>query len=217
MRIGVLGSGSVGQTLGGKLVSLGHEVMMGCRQAGNEKAAAWAREAGPLADEGNFAAAAGFGELLVNATAGSASLDALVSAQAENLAGKVLLDVANPLDFSAGMPPTLTICNTESLGEKIQAAFPEARVVKGLNTVNADVMVEPSIVPGSHTIFMAGNDGDAKGEVRSLLESFGWPAADVMDLGGIESARGMEMYLPLWLELYGAAGSPHLNVKVVTA
>ena len=148
MRIGVLGTGIAGQTLAGKLVSLGHEVMMGSRQAGNEKAAAWAREAGPLADEGNFAEAAGFGELLVNATAGSASLDALVSAQPENLTGKVLLDVANPLDFSAGMPPTLTICNTESLGEKIQAAFPEARVVKALNTVNADVMVDPSIVPG---------------------------------------------------------------------
>jgi 8-hydroxy-5-deazaflavin:NADPH oxidoreductase len=217
MRIGVLGTGTAGQTLAGKLVSLGHEVMMGSRQAGNEKAAAWAREAGPLADEGNFAEAAGFGELLVNATAGSASLDALVSAQPENLTGKALLDVANPLDFSAGMPPTLTICNTESLGEKIQAAFPEARVVKALNTVNADVMVDPSIVPGSHTIFMAGNDEDAKGEVRSLLESFGWPGADVMDLGGIEAARGMEMYLPLWLKLYGAAGSPHLNVKVVTA
>jgi predicted dinucleotide-binding enzyme len=215
MRIGVLGTGTVGRTLAGKLVSLGHEVMMGSRQAGNERAVAWAREAGQLADEGNFAEAAGFGEMVVNATAGAASLDALVSAEAENLTGKVLLDVANPLDFSAGMPPTLTVCNTESLGEKIQGTFPEARVVKALNTVNADVMVDPSVVPGSHTIFLAGDDEQAKREVAGLIESFGWPAADVMDLGGIEAARGMEMYLPLWLRLFAATGTAHVNVKVV--
>ena len=215
MRIGVLGTGTVGRTLASKLVSLGHEVMMGSRQAGNERAAEWAREAGQLAGEGNFAEAAGFGELVVNATAGTASLDALVSAEAENLTGKVLLDVANPLDFSDGMPPTLAICNTESLGEKIQGTFPEARVVKALNTVNADVMVDPSIVPGSHTIFVAGDDGHAKREVAGLLESFGWPAQDVMDLGGIVAARGMEMYLPLWLSVFAAAGTARFNVKVV--
>jgi 8-hydroxy-5-deazaflavin:NADPH oxidoreductase len=216
MRIGMLGTGVVGRTLASKLVGLGHEVMMGSRQAGNEKAAEWAQAAGALGDEGNFAEAAGFGELIVNATSGSASLDAMVSAQAGNLTGKVLIDVANPLDFSAGMPPSLTVCNTESLGEKIQSTFPEARVVKALNTVNADVMVDPSIVPGSHTIFIAGDEDDAKGQVRGLLETFGWPAGDVMDLGGIEAARGMEMYLPLWLRLYGASGTPHLNVKVVS-
>jgi 8-hydroxy-5-deazaflavin:NADPH oxidoreductase len=124
MRIGMLGTGTVGRTLASKLVTLGHEVMMGSRQAGNEAAVAWAKTSGQLADAGNFAEAAGFGELLVNATAGAASLDALISAEAENLAGKVVLDVANPLDFSSGMPPTLTICNTESLGEKIQRTFP---------------------------------------------------------------------------------------------
>jgi 8-hydroxy-5-deazaflavin:NADPH oxidoreductase len=216
MRIGVLGTGTAGRTLASKLVSLGHEVMMGSRQVGNEAAVAWKTEAGQLADEGNFADAAGFGELVVNATAGSASLDALVSAEAENLAGKVLLDVANPLDFSAGMPPTLTICNTDSLGEKIQETFPEARVVKSLNTVNAGVMVEPDSLPGSHTMFIAGNDPDAKTTVMTILEDFGWPPEDVMDLGGIEAARGMEMYLPLWLRLYGATGTAQLNFKVLT-
>ncbi|PWU17396.1 MAG: NADP oxidoreductase [Candidatus Rokuibacteriota bacterium] len=216
MRIGVLGTGMVGRTLATKLVSLGHDVMMGSRQAGSEAAVNWAASAGQLADEGNFADAAGFGELVVNATAGSASIDALVSAEAENLAGKVLLDVANPLDFSGGMPPTLTVCNTDSLAEQIQGAFPEARVVKSLNTVNADVMVDPSIVPGSHNIFVAGNDPAAKDAVTDVLISFGWPEADILDLGGIEAARGVEMFLPLWLRLYGAAGTAHLNVKVVS-
>jgi 8-hydroxy-5-deazaflavin:NADPH oxidoreductase len=215
MRIGVLGTGMVGRTLATKLVSVGHEVMMGSRQSGNETAVAWAAEAGQLAAEGDFAQAAAFGELIVNATAGSASLDALASAEAENLAGKVLLDVANPLDLSGGMPPSLTVCNTDSLAEQIQRAFPEARVVKSLNTVNADVMVEPAIVPGSHNMFVAGDDDEAKASVTAILTEFGWPEDDVMDLGGIDAARGMEMFLALWLRLYAARGSGHLNVKVV--
>jgi 8-hydroxy-5-deazaflavin:NADPH oxidoreductase len=211
----VLGTGVVGRTLATKLVSVGHEVMMGSRQSGNEAAVAWAEASGQLADQGNFAEAAGFGELIVNATAGTASLDALVSAEAENLAGKVVLDVANPLDFSGGMPPTLSVCNTDSLAEQIQRAFPEARVVKSLNTVNADVMVDPGIVPGSHTIFVAGEDAGAKAVVKEILGELGWPAGNVMDLGGLEAARGMEMYLPLWLALYGATGTAHVSVKVV--
>jgi predicted dinucleotide-binding enzyme len=205
-----------GRTLATKLISLGHEVTMGSRKAGNEAAVAWAEEAGQLAAEGDFAQAAGFGELVVNATAGSASLDALASAEPENLAGKVLIDVSNPLDFSGGMPPVLTCCNTDSVGEQIQRAFPEARVVKSLNTVNADVMVEPSIIPGSHSIFVAGEDGDSKAVVKDLLNDFGWPEADILDLGGIRAARGLEMYLPLWLALYGATGTAHTTVKVMT-
>ena len=215
MRIGVLGTGMVGGALATKLVNLGHEAMMGSRKSGNETAVAWAEEAGQLAAEGDFGQAAAFGELVVNATAGSASLDVLASAEAENLAGKVLLDVSNPLDFSGGMPPILTVCNTDSLGEQIQRAFPEARVVKALNAVNADVMVDPSIVPGSHTIFVAGDDEEAKGVVKGLLEDFGWPSGDILDLGGIEAARGMEMYLPFWLRLFGATGTAYSTVKVV--
>ena len=214
-RFGVLGTGSVGRTLASKLVSLGHDVMMGSRQAGNEQAVEWAKAAGQLASEGTFADAAAFGETVVNATAGGASLDALAAAGVENLAGKVLIDISNPLDFSRGMPPSLVVCNTDSLGEQIQRAFPETSVVKALNTVNADIMVDPSIVPGSHTIFLCGDDAGAKAMVAGLLQSFGWPADDVMDLGELAAARGMEMYLPLWLRLYGAVGTARLNVKVV--
>ena len=214
MRIAVLGTGVVGQTLGTKLVALGHEVTMGSRQAGNEKAVAWGAATGGSAAEGSFADAASSADLVVNATSGVGSLAALDAAGADNLAGKVVVDVSNPLDFSQGMPPTLTVCNTDSLGEQIQRRFPDARVVKALNTVNADVMVQPAIVPGSHTMFVAGNDADAKADVRELLVSFGWPRDDVLDLGDIAAARGREMYLTLWLRLWGATGTGHLNVKV---
>jgi predicted dinucleotide-binding enzyme len=217
MQIAVLGTGMVGQNLAGKLVALGHEVKMGSRAAGNEKAVAWTQQAGDRASEGSFTDAASFAEIVVNATAGTASMAALEQAGADNLRGKVLLDVANPLDFSHGMPPTLSICNTDSLGEQIQRAFPEAMVVKALNTVNTDVMVNPAIVPGSHTLFVCGDDDAAKAKVNELLQAFGWPEQDIMDLGGIANARGMEMYLPLWLRLFGAAGTGHLNVKVLTA
>jgi predicted dinucleotide-binding enzyme len=216
MRFGVLGTGVVGQTVAGKLVSLGHEVTMGARRAGNEKAVAWAEAAGEPAHEGSFADAARFGEVAVNATAGAASLDALGAAGSENLAGKVLVDIANPLDFSGGMPPILTVCNTDSLAEQIQRAFPEALVVKTLNTVNASVMVEPGLVPGLHTVFVCGNDAGAKTLVSELLESFGWPAGAVLDLGDIGAARGTESYLLLWLRLWGATGTGILNVSVLT-
>ena len=216
MKIAVLGTGVVGQTLAGKLVELGHEVQMGSRAAGNEKAVAWAQQAGDGAAEGSFADAAASAEVVVNATAGAASMAALEQAGTDNLSGKVLLDVANPLDFSRGMPPTLSICNTDSLGEQIQRTFPDAKVVKALNTVNAGVMVEPAIVPGPHTMFLCGDDDSAKARVAELLQAFGWPGQDIMDLGGIDSARGMEMYLPLWLRLLGATGTGHLNIKVLT-
>lgn len=216
MNVAVLGTGVVGRTLATRLVALGHAVTMGSRRAGNEKAAAWVASAGDLASEGSFADAASAAALVINATAGAGSIEALTAAGARNLAAKVLVDVANPLDFSHGMPPTLTVCNGDSLGEQIQRAFPEARVVKSLNTVNCDVMVDPGIVPGSHTMFVAGNDGGAKSEVRGLLESFGWPPGDVVDLGDITASRGLEMYLPLWLRFWGATGTGHLNVKLVT-
>lgn len=216
MRIGLLGTGGVGQTLGTKLASLGNEVMMGSRQAKNERALAWVAQAGSQASEGTFADAARFGEIAINATSGSASLAALEMAGADNLAGKLLIDVANPLDFSQGMPPVLTVCNDDSLGEQIQRALPDARVVKTLNTVNSDVMVDPGVVPGDHTIFVCGNDADAKREATALLESFGWSRESVLDLGDITAARGMEMYLPLWLRLFGTIGTGHLNIRVVT-
>jgi predicted dinucleotide-binding enzyme len=217
MRFGVLGTGMVGQALASKLVSLGHEVCMGARQANNPRAAAWAAAAGPRVQAGSFADAASFGEIVINATAGAFSLDALRAAGAEHLAGKVLIDVANPIDPTSGMPPQLTVCNTDSLGEQIQRAFPQAHVVKALNTVNAEVMVNPAVLPARHTVFVCGNDAAAKAQVSTLLQSFGWPAESICDLGDISAARGTEMYLALWLRLWGTLGSPHFNIHVVTA
>ena len=215
MRFGVQGTGMVGQGIAGKLVELGHEVRMGSRQAGNEKAVAWASEAGDGASEGSFADAAEFGEVVVNATAGGASLEALEAAGAENLAGKVLIDVANALDFSQGVPPTLSVCNDDSLGERIQRAFPEARVVKALNTMNASVMVSPGALGETTNVFICGNDDGAKDAVAGLLQTFGWVKERITDLGDITAARGQEMYLPLWLKLYGALGTSEFNIGIV--
>ena len=219
MRIGVLGTGIVGRTLGSALLRSGHEVRLGSRTAGNEAAVAWAAEVGDAgpASEGSFADAAGFGELVINATAGATSLDALSLAGGEQLAGKVLVDVANPLDFSQGMPPRLSVCNGDSLGEQIQRAYRDVRVVKTLNTVTAAVMVDPGLVEGTHTIFMAGDDAAAKAQAGELLREFGWPQESILDLGDISAARGMEMYLPLWLRLYNATGTAVLNVEVRAA
>ncbi|MBV8822181.1 MAG: NAD(P)-binding domain-containing protein [Ktedonobacteraceae bacterium] len=217
MQFGVFGTGMVGQALASKLVSLGDRVMIGARNRGNEKAVTWTKAMGSLASQGSFADAARFGEMVLNATSGTVSLEVLNSAGAENLNGKILIDVSNPLDFSAGMPPTLTICNTESLGEQIQSAFPHIRVVKALNTMNAEVMVNPSLVPGAHNVFICGNDAQAKTQVASLLERFGWPSGSILDLGDISSARGTEMYVPLWLRLWGVVGTSHFNIKVVSA
>jgi hypothetical protein len=212
MRIGVLGTGMVGQTIATKLVELGHEVTMGARAAGNEKAAEWAAGAGEGASDGSFADAAAHGELIFNCTAGTASLAALSAAGEAELSGKVVVDVANPLDFSQGMPPTLSIVNDDSLGEQIQREFPDARVVKALNTVNAGVMVTG--IEGTH-LFICGDDESAKEQVTELLGDFGWPADSVIDLGGIDAARGTEMYLPLWLRLMGALGTPQFNIGIV--
>lgn len=214
MRIGVLGTGVVGQAIGSKLVELEHVVKMGSRRAGNEKAVAWAQEAGEGASEGSFSEAAEFGEIVFNCTAGGASLEALEQAGERALAGKVLVDVANSLDFSQGFPPTLTVCNTDSLGEQIQRRFPQARVVKALNTMNRDVMVDPALVPGDHNVFVCGDDAAAKAEVASLLESFGWPSSRILDLGGIEASRGTEMYVALWLRVMGALDKPQFNIVV---
>ena len=211
----MLGTGGVGETIAGKLVSGGHDVRMGSRTADSPKAVSWATSAGARASHGTFADAAAFGEVVFNCTAGVASLSALEMAGRENLAGKVMIDVSNPLDFSKGMPPTLTVCNDDSLGEQIQRAFPDARVVKALNTVTARVMVEPSLVPGHHTLFVAGNDPAAKAEVGSWLSDwFGWQRQDLMDLGDISAARGMEMYLPIWIRMMLAQGHPFFNVSV---
>ena len=214
MRIGVLGTGMVGNAIGTRLVGLGHEVRMGSRSPGNEHAHAWALRAGEGASAGTFADAAGYGELLFSCIAGVHTIEALEAAGRENLAGKVLIELGNPLDFSRGMPPTLSVCNTDSLGEQVHRTFPEARVVKALNTMNCTVMVDPESVPGEHNVFVCGQDDAAKRDVSELLESFGWPRDRIVDLGGIAAARGVEMYVTLWLGLYGALGTGHFNIGV---
>ena len=200
MRIGVLGTGNVGRTIAAKLVELDHDVRVGSRTAKE--------------DAVTFADAAGHGELLFNCTAGDKSLEALRMAEADNLAGKILVDVANPLDFSRGMPPILAVCNADSLGEEIQRLFPRVKVVKALNTVTCTVMVDPSLLRGEHDVFVCGNDEGAKTEVRELVRAFGWPTENIIDLGDITGARGMEMYLPLWIRLMDVVGGATFNIKV---
>ncbi len=215
MDIAVLGTGMVGRAIGGKLVSLGHQVTMGSRTPDNQAAREWAQQAGERARHGTFADAAARGEMVFNCTAGDGSLDALHAAGAERLAKKTLIDVANPLDFSHGMPPTLSPVGSDSLGEQIQREFPDTRVVKALNTVNCSVMVDPARVPGEHDIFICGDNDSAKTQVHELLQSFGWPPNAIIDLGGIASARGSEGHVLLWLRLWSVVGSGDFNIKVI--
>ncbi len=211
MKIGILGTGMVGEALGTKLAQLGHQVKMGSRSATNESAARWAKTAGANASQGTFADAAAFGEVVFVCLKGDAVLD-VVRSVAGPAAGKVVVDVSNPLDFSKGMPPSLSICNTDSLGEEVQKALPAAKVIKTLNIVNCEVMVDPA--RGGHpTMLIAGNDAGAKAKIVALLKSFGWK--DIIDLGDLAKARGTEMLLPLWLSLFGLFGHPHFGFKIV--
>lgn len=217
MKIAVLGTGVVGETIGSKLVELGHSVKMGSRSADNEKGQAFAKKYNGKATSGTFSDAAEFGEIIFNCTSGMASLAALKLAGDNNLKGKIIIDLANPLDFTNGMPPSLSIVNTNSLAEEIQNAFPESKVVKTLNTIWCGLMVNPGMInEGNHHIFMSGNDTDAKQKVREILNSFGWNDKNILDLGDISSARGPEMYLPLWLRIYGATGNGAINIQIVS-
>ncbi len=215
MKIGILGTGIVGNTLGAKLIELGHEVKMGSRDANNAKGKAFIEANGNHASQGTFADAAQFGDIVFNCTSGGASLDALKMAGADNLKNKVLVDVGNPLDFSHGMPPVLipSLSNTTSLGEEIQKAFPDTKVVKTFNTMNCKLMVNPGLVPGDHDVFIGGNDAEAKEKVKKLLSEFGWK--NPIDLGDITSARTTEMLLPIWVRLMGINQSPNFNFKIV--
>jgi NADPH-dependent F420 reductase len=212
MRFAVLGAGMVGEGLATKLVSLGHEVKLGSRVESAAKAAAWAAQAGDRASHGSYTQAAAFGDIVINALQGAATLPVMADLKAE-LAGKLLIDIANPLDFSKGFPPTLFISNDRSLAEEIQKLLPQTRVVKALNTVHAPVMVNPALVSGDHDIFVSGDDAAAKARVVELLQSFGWKAP--IDLGDLSTARGTEQLLALWLRLYAALGTGMFNLRVV--
>ena len=216
MEIGVLGTGVVGQTIGSKLTQIGHHVMMGSRDPANPKAIAWARqENSPRALYGSFANAASFGEILFNCTLGAASLEALAQAGAENMKGKILIDMSNPIDYSTD-PVTLTVCNTDSLGEQIQRAFPDTKVIKSLNNMNCNVMIDPAKLMERSDAFVSGNDMEAKVKVITILrEWFGWKS--VIDLGDIVTSRGVEMIIPFWLSVRRTVPGKRFNIKIVTS
>lgn len=229
MKIAIIGTGAVGRTLASKLVELDYDVMMGTRNV-TEKLAGTAKDnmgnppfsdwlkANKKVKLGTFAEAAAFGELVINATNGANSVTALILAGAKNLAGKVLIDIANPLDFSNGMPPSLlpTLSNTNSLAEEIQKTFPDVMVVKTLNTMWNGLMVNPNLIgKGDHINFISGNSTQAKSRVQKILNQFGWKNENIMDLGDITGARATESVLPIWLKIMGVTKSGAFNFKVV--
>jgi predicted dinucleotide-binding enzyme len=215
MKFGVLGTGMVGNAIGSKLIKLGHEVKLGSRTTGNEKAVEWVKQNGPTASQGTFKDAASFGEIIFNCTAGAVTQAALQMAGAEYLNGKILIDIANPL--VRGTIPSLvpSLSNTTSLGEEIQKTYPEAKVVKTLNTMHCNVMVNPSLVSGEHDVFICGNDEDSKAKVKELLGWFGWRAS--IDLGDLTAARATEMLSVLWMPLFGLYGTANFNYKVMVS
>jgi len=229
MKISIIGTGSVGQTIAAKLIELGHSVMIGTRNV-TEKLASSAKDSygNPPFSEwhksndkvklGSFSEAAAFGELIFNATHGGSSLDALKSAGAKNLSGKILIEIANPLDFSKGMPPSLLpgLNNTNSLGEEIQKAFPETKVVKTLNTMWCGLMVNPKMIGGGdHINYLCGNDPGAKEKVKKILKEFGWKDENLLDIGDITGSRATESLLPIWLRVMGVTNTGAFNFRLV--
>lgn len=218
MKIAVLGTGMVGDTIASRLIELGHQVMMGSRSATNERALAFLKKHEKDAFVGTYADAATFGELAFNCTKGDGSIEAIKLAGAA-LNGKILIDISNPLNFSKGMPPSLipALSNTNSLGEEIQKTFPQIKVVKTLNTMWCGLMVNPLMIGnGNHTNFIAGNDSEAKAKVVALLNTFGWKNENILDLGDITNARGSESVLPIWLRVWGATQNGAFNFKLVS-
>jgi len=229
MRISILGTGIVGQTFASRLTGLGHDVMMGTRDVreklqetandmyGNPPLKEWIK-ANETVKLVSFADAAEFGELIINATSGANSLNALDLATEENLSDKIIMDVSNPLDFSKGLPPSLIegLNNTNSLGEEIQKEFPGAKVVKTFNTMNCYIMVNPeSVGGGNHVNYISGNDNEAKRRVKDLIKEFGWKDESILDLGDITAARAQETVLPIWLRIMGALNSAQFNFQIV--
>jgi hypothetical protein len=219
MKIGVLGTGVVGEAIASALIAKGHKVSMGSRQANNEKSTAWTKKMGANASEGVFNDSAAFGEIVFVCLNGEYALDALKQIKSENLTGKIVVDITNPLDFTKGMPPRILHGYTgdTSLGEEIQKALPGSMVVKTLNTVNYKLMVDARIVNhGDHHLFICGNDINAKNQVKHfLVDNFHWKADHMVDLGGIESSRSIEAIVPFWVSVWQSLGTPLFNFKVV--
>lgn len=229
MKIAILGTGNVAQTFAEKFISLGHEVMLGTRNVADTLARKATDNSGssPFSEWhaknttvqlGTFAEAAAFGKMVVNALNGGGTIPAFTSCETKDFDGKIILDVANPLDFSKGFPPSLIegLNNTNSLGEELQKTLPNAKVVKTLNTMWAGLMVNPSMInEGNHTNFICGNDADAKSEVVTLLTTMGWNTANILDLGDITNARGTEAILPIWVRIYGATQTGAFNFAIV--
>lgn len=225
MKLSILGTGVVGKTIAQKMTALGHDVSMGTRNATEtsnrtdinqmtkSSFSDWLKNNSSIRLV-NFIDVPDDTDIYVNATGGSASIEALTAVGKDKLAGKTVIDIANPLDFSKGMPPTLSVCNTDSLAEQIQRAFPDSHIVKSLNTMNCYLMMNPAMVPGDHTVFVSGENAEAKKKVKSLLNQIGWKDKNIYDLGGIETARGTEMMLPIWLRLWDVVGSAEFNFHI---
>ncbi|HEX6890286.1 MAG TPA: NAD(P)-binding domain-containing protein [Chryseolinea sp.] len=227
MKTAVFGTGIVGQVIATRLAGLGHSVIVGTRDVnttlerkekdgyGNPPFAEWYKQNVKTIKLTTYSDAASSSEIIFNCTKGQGSVDALRQAGEDNLKGRIIIDVANPLDFSKGMPPSLSPGNTDSLGELIQRTFPDVKVVKTLNTMNCYLMVNPAALPGDHNVFVSGNDAEAKSTAKEILRSFGWKDNNIIDLGDITTARGTEQLLPIWIRLYSILQNPMFNFKIV--
>ncbi len=204
-QVGVLGSGEVGRRLAAGFTSRGHEVMIGTRDPDKRELREWLSGEGAGIEAATFAQTAAHGELLVLAVLGDAAEQAIANAGPANFSGKVVIDAMNPLDFSAGFPPKLSIAGEDSLGERVQRALPDAKIVKAFNTIGSQYFVDPSLSEGLPTMLIAGNDEDAKRTVGDVLADFGWP--DPIDIGGIESSRELEAICIAWVKIGGRRGA----------
>jgi 8-hydroxy-5-deazaflavin:NADPH oxidoreductase len=229
MKISIIGTGTVGQTVASKLIEQGYEIMLGTRNVkekltsnlrdayGNPPFSEW-HNANSGAKLGTFEEAGLFGEMLINATLGASSVAALKLTGKGNMAGKILIDISNPLDFSKGMPPSLMpgFNNTHSLGEEIQKTFPDTKVVKTLNTMWSGLMVNPGLLAeGDHINFISGNDAGAKAEVKKILNQFGWKDENILDLGDITGARATESLMPIWLKVMSTIHTGKFNFRLI--
>jgi predicted dinucleotide-binding enzyme len=229
MNVTVLGTGIVGQVIAGRLAGLGHKITIGTRDVektlaraekdglGNPPFSEWYNQNKANVKLTKYEDAAASADVLVNCTAGVASVEAIKALGSANIKGKILIDISNPLDFSKGFPPSLSVVNTDSLGELIQRTFPELKVVKTLNTMVCFLMVNPASLPGDHTVFVSGNDESAKAKTKEILQSFGWKESNIIDLGDITTARGTEQLVSLWVRVLGTMKNPMFNFNIVKA